>query len=362
MISDEQWYWIWLYGVDGVGIKTFTALVKHFTSAKEVFLAKPKRLTDFGLNKKVLKALLARKKSFDMDKTQEFLQKHDIVPIFDGDKAYPRQLGVLEPPPLILWQKGDYLEMKKHPHIAIVGSRNFTEYGREITQYFAEQLAGGGAVIVSGLAVGIDSIAHDGALDSGGRALAIVGYGLADMAESLTTGTKRRLWDKAVVLSPYNLRTRGAKYTFPYRNSVIAALSDAVLVTQAKEGSGALITAADAKEFGKPVFVVSGDVRSWAYKGSHNLIKSGDGILVEDANEILSAVGSGRSSEKDDMSRLSDDDRKIVNVLLDGVVDMHEIQARTGFSSEILLQLLSDLELESVVERSGGVYRLKKHI
>ena len=213
--------------------------------------------------------------------------EQEIKTIKLGDKNYPFLLGKIFNPPKTLYARGEILRNKKC--FAIVGTRRCSEYGRDIAFSIARDLSKAGLTIVSGMAIGIDTWAHNGALDANSRTIAVLGAGIDEKTiyprENIKLSQKI-LENKGCLISEYPAETRGTKFSFPERNRIISGLSLGVLVVEANFGSGALITARYAKEQNKKVFAIPGSIHSINSRGCHDLIKKG-ARLVENANDIL---------------------------------------------------------------------------
>ena len=202
------------------------------------------------------------------------------------DKEYPENLKCIYDPPMKLYVAGDYKLLNEFK-IAIIGCRNFTEYGRKSATKFASELAQKNTIIVSGLARGIDSFAHNACINSGGKTIAVIGSGLDVIYPKENMWLYKKIIDTGgAIVSEYPLGTKPLKYHFPARNRIISAISDGVLVVEAKEKSGTLITVDFALEQGKNVFVIPGNINSENSKGTNNLIKEG-AKLVENIGDIF---------------------------------------------------------------------------
>ncbi len=202
------------------------------------------------------------------------------------DKEYPQKLKNIFDPPMKLYVVGDYKILNTFK-IGIIGCRKCSDYGKNCAEYFSSNLACRNVTIISGLAKGIDSFAHNSCIEAGGKTIAVIGSGLDIMYPE----ENKWLFDKIIktggaIISEYPLGTKPLKYHFPARNRIISALSDGVLVVEAKEKSGTLITVDFALEQGKNIFVVPGNINSLNSKGTNSLIKEG-AKLVQNVADIL---------------------------------------------------------------------------
>lgn len=216
-----------------------------------------------------------------------------MIQLAPRDPRYPRRLRDLRQPPDPLWVWGG-LPDPQTPTVGIVGTRRLTTYGARIARELAAVLARAGAVVVSGLAQGIDSTAHAGALDANGRTIAVLGEGLAwfdDHGPLRRRQLARRIRAQGALVSEYPLALQGARWTFPKRNATIAGLSDALLVIEAPEGSGALITAEAMAHLGRPVFAVPGPFGAPTWIGSHRSIANGHARILTSAEQVADQLG-----------------------------------------------------------------------
>jgi DNA processing protein len=268
-----------------------------------------------------------------------------IVPIAIDDDRYPPLLSAIPDPPPILWTTGDAAQLLK-PAVALVGSRAATPHGLEMTRRLARDLASAGFVITSGLARGIDSVAHSAALAAGGSTIAVLGSGLDRIYPAEHAALARSIRCAGTVVSEFPPLCPPLPYHFPLRNRIISGLSHAVVVIEAPEQSGALITAAAAAEQGREVFVVPGPVVGGRNRGGHLLIRDG-AKPVETAGDILEDLGQPvvRQAVGTD-SRLE---------LPDGVdFTIDELAESSGERPSVVLARLLELELSGQIQRIGG--------
>ena len=279
-----------------------------------------------------------------------------------GDKEYPPLLKKISNPPKILYLKGKLLKNEKC--FAIVGTRRSSDYGKKIAFSIARDLSEAGLTIVSGMARGIDTSSHKGALERGGRTIAVLGTGIDKESifprENLNLARKI-LENKGCLVSEYPPGTPGLKQNFPQRNRIIAGLSLGVLVVEANFGSGALITANWAKIQGRKIFAVPGSIHFPNSKGCHFLIKQG-AKLVESANDILKefnlpCLTSGVKQVKGKTS----EEQLILDVLKQENLHIDKIIEKTKLSSQTVSATLSLMEIEGKVKNLGGnVYALSR--
>lgn len=281
-------------------------------------------------------------------------EKTEIKKIKISDKNYPLLLKKIKNPPKVLYFKGEIKNKEKC--FAIVGARRCTLYGKEIAFKFAFDLAKLGITIVSGFAPGIDTMAHKGALEAGGRTIAVLGTGLDEKYIYPKSNLKlsREIVKKGgVLISEYPPETSGSRFTFPQRNRIISGLSLGVLVVEAREKSGALITANLAKKQKKKVFAIPGPINSPLSKGCHLLIKEG-AILVEKIEDILNELKIEIKKEGKEEKSKTKEEEIILKILEKGALHLDEIIEKTNLPSQKVISLLSFLEIEGKVKNLGG--------
>jgi len=246
-------------------------------------------------------------------------------------------------------------ELLARPRIAIVGSRKITPYGRGVTEDISSYLAQAGVVVVSGLALGADSVAHQACLAAGGQTIAVLPCGPERVYPSTHTNLARQIIEQGgTLVTEYDEGTEPYKLNFLERNRIIAALSDAVIVTEAAMRSGSLNTANHALELGKPVFAVPGNITSTLSAGCNNLIKAG-AIPVTTPQDILDAMGwhiPGKTKKK--VTGNTDEERIILNLLEEGVSDGGELLVKSNLDAGVFNQHLTMLEITGRIRPTGA--------
>jgi len=266
------------------------------------------------------------------------------------DSDYPAMLREIPAVPPVVYMLGA-LKPEDVCAVAIVGTRRCTSYGRLVARKLAAELAGQGVTVVSGLAPGIDTAAHEGAL-AAGRTIAVLGTGLGNVYPA---GSERRVGEiaqRGAVLSEFPWATRGSQWTFPRRNRIVAGLAQAVVVVEAPERSGALITADYALAQGKEVLAVPGPITSEASRGSNRLIQDG-AKLVLSTSDILAEIGM-KSLRLPQSPNLDPEAQQVLDLLSQEPLDPSEIVFRTGFSHARVSQVLLDLALSGHVHELPG--------
>lgn len=241
------------------------------------------------LEPEIVKYILEARKKVNPDRELQIVQRLGLTVLSLGDKKYPKLLSEIPDPPIILYVKGDPGALD-NLNIAVVGSRRCSPYGLQMATRIAEELAGAGAAVISGLALGIDGAAHTATLQAGGITVAVLGNGLDQIFPSSHSGLARRITESGgAIISEYAPGTPGLKFNFPLRNRIIAGLSKAVVVVEADLKSGALYTASAGLDYNREVLAVPGDVTRSQAAGCNRLIQMG-ARLVTSAQDIFDAL------------------------------------------------------------------------
>ena len=374
MNSEELLAWLRLTLSPGVGNTAARKLLATFGSAQGIFDQSSATLRQLGSDKLagVLKSEPATLAA-QLQTTQEWLQSgEDRYVVTLGDDAYPAALLDIEDPPLMLYMLGVLANRANTAtktiadSLAIVGSRNPTPQGESNAREFARAFGGAGLCVVSGLALGIDGAAHDGAMLGGGDTIAVVGTGLDRVYPKKHLALAHRIAQQGMLVSEFPLGTPPLMSNFPRRNRIISGLSRGTLVVEAALKSGSLITARLAAEQGKDVFAIPGSIHSPQSRGCHALIKQG-AKLVEVAQDVLeelhfpsvaaNAMQSGGFSTADDAA-VSPSAGPLLAALGYDAVSLDALQARTGLDTAGLQSQLLELELGGHVARlPGGLFQ-----
>jgi DNA processing protein len=263
---EERLYWTGFNLVKGIGAVRFQSLLDYFGYAESAWNASPAELSQAGLGEKGLERFLELKSSLDLDKFRDQIDEQGIRVLIWQDPDYPPHLKEINQPPPVLYIRGG-LTSEDSWAVAIVGTRQVTAYGRQVTEELSSTLAHNGVTIVSGLARGVDAIAHTAALKAGGRTLAVLGSGVDKIYPPEHRKMADNILTQGTLVSDYAPGTPPESTNFPPRNRIISGLSMAVVVVEAGETSGALITADFAVEQGREVFAVPGNIMAPQSKG-----------------------------------------------------------------------------------------------
>lgn len=270
-------------------------------------------LKSLGCREETVYIVLNRLDEFDPDAYGKELNKRGLDLLFLEGSSYPARLKEIGDPPIFLYHRGD-ISLLDQPCIAVVGTRNMSMYGKRVTQEFIPELVRSGMITVSGLAKGIDAAVAQETLRTGGKTVAVLGHGLG----SIYPPSNRKLAEEIVdngglLLSEYPIDINPDKYTFPARNRIIAGLSLGTVVLEAGEGSGALITADLALDYGREVFAVPGQVFDEHFAGCHQLIARGQAKLASSAEDIISEFGISPSSASGGLGASPSESQKVAS-------------------------------------------------
>jgi DNA processing protein len=267
--------------------------------------------------------------------------------------GYPPLLEQLHDPPARLYTRGS-ADVLARAAVAIVGARSCSPYGAQVARSLARELAGCGLVVVSGLARGIDGEAHRGALEAAGATVAVLGCGIDRDYPRAHADLARRIVERGAVVSEYEAGIEPAPWRFPARNRIIAGLALATVVVEARERSGALITADFALELGREVFAVPGEITAALSAGTNHLLRQGAAPLLS-ADDVLAALGLERPAAH--LAAVSEAATEILALLADAARDADELVRLSGRTSGEVAAALVELELAGLVAAGEGVYR-----
>ena len=277
----------------------------------------------------------------------------EVIVIGRGDGRYPPLLAQIHDPPAEIYVRGD-VDVLSRPAVAVVGARSCSAYGAQVAREVAGELASAGIAVVSGMARGIDGEAHRGALDAGGATVAVLGCGIDRDYPRAHAQLAERIRASGAVASEYPRGVEPAPWRFPARNRIIAGLSLATVVVEARERSGALITADFALELGRDVFAVPGEITSALSAGTNDLLRQGAAPLLS-ARDVFAALGFEREPTK--RPHVSYTAAAVLEILADGAKDADELARLTGRPSGEVAAALIELELAGLAAASDGVYR-----
>ena len=267
----------------------------------------------------------------------------------------PRLKAIFDPPPALYLRGSGDAELLASRSVAVVGARSCSPYGAQVARMLGRELGSAGLVVVSGLARGIDGEAHRGALEAGRPTVGVLGCGIDRDYPAVNAALSRRMEEEGLVVSEYEPGVEPAPWRFPARNRIIAGLCEAVVVVEARERSGALITADFALEEGREVFAVPGEITSALSAGSNALLKLGAAPLTC-AGDVLEALGIERAAASQEPA-VSGTAQEVLALVRDGAVAADELTVRASLDAGALSVALTELELAGLVAATDGVYR-----
>ncbi|MBU6386538.1 MAG: DNA-processing protein DprA [Planctomycetes bacterium] len=361
VLKDQESY-LRLALVDGVGCRTMRRLLSRFGSAKDVLKAS---LRDLGsverVGPKTATAIRDNGQGSYADEVLKICKQQKIELLFPGDPRIPVLLTEISDPPLVLYLQGEF-RPDDALAVGMVGTRHATAYGRYMAERLTRGLCGYGCTIVSGLARGIDGVCHRKALECGGRTIAVLGSSLTEIYPPEHADLASNIRNHGVLLSETPPLAKPKAGVFPQRNRIISGLSLGVVVVEAAERSGSLITARHAGEQGRDVFAVPGQASAPTSRGSNRLIRDG-ALLVQDAEDILEHLGPlSRSAKLTGGQIVQQPKELILNEIERGVLqaidvmptDIDLVVQRSQLAVSQVLSTLSVLELKGAIKRTGG--------
>ena len=350
-------HWVAFSLIPKLGTVRFRLLEDHFRSLDVAWTAGQSEIRAAGLDEKTASAIVTQRDSISPDGEMEKLLKAGVQALTWNDASYPPRLKEIHDPPPVLYVRGEILPEDERS-VAVVGTRKATAYGREAAGTLARDLAGSGVTIVSGLARGIDSIAHRAALEGEGRTIAVFGCGLDVIYPPEHRRLASDILERGVLVSEWPLGTRPKSTHFPLRNRIISGMTLGTLVVEAPMGSGALWTVRHALEQNREVFCVPGSIFSPVSKGTNALIQDGAKLVMShtDILEELNLTVVSHQIEMREMLHPADDNESVVlDHLSHDPVHIDEIRRRSGLPIAVVSSTLSMMELKGMIRQVGGM-------
>ncbi|NWG03107.1 MAG: DNA-protecting protein DprA [Syntrophaceae bacterium] len=363
-MAGNIFYWLALSLIPGIGSVLFRRLLDRFGTPEAVFRAPAKELLKIeGLGAKVTGEIQKGPSEKAVKRELSLLEKVGGKIMTFQDSDYPKRLKEIYDPPALLYMRGE-LKSRDELAIALVGSRKTSPYGRWFTEKIGQDLARHGITIVSGMARGIDSVAHQGALQGGGRTIAVLGCGIDVIYPSENRNLFYQIIEQGAVLSEFPMGTPPEGGHFPRRNRIISGLSIGVVIVQASSESGSLITAGYALEQGREVFAVPGNVGAEGSRGTNRLIKEG-AKLVESTEDILEEILPSWEKEKEVISQtpipdLDGEEKLLYHLLGDTPLHIDALIRESQLDPGRVSSLLLNLELKGLICQWPGKCFSKK--
>ncbi len=348
-----------LLSVPGIGSQRIFKLLAHFSSPNEVLNASSKQLQQVeSISAKLANAVLSQKNDINVKKHLKLIEQGELHILQFWEDRYPKKLKSLYDPPVLLFVKGD-LQTLDSPSIAIVGTRAATVYGKQMAEMLGGALAEHKIVVVSGMARGVDTYAHQSTLKNNGRTVAVLGSGLDVIYPPENKSLFYNIARNGAVVSEFPFGTEPNPGNFPRRNRIISGLSIGTVVVEAGEKSGAMITAYTSLEQGRDVFAVPGKVTSGKSRGPHKLIREG-AKLVETVDDILAEIPGYEKTKSKTKSmieniQLSGDEKTIYEVLSDEPAHVDFLAEKLNKTTAEILSVLLALELKHCIKQLSGM-------
>lgn len=359
-VFDELSYWVAFNRVSGIGPARFRLLLAYFhDNLAEAWKADSKTLAQAGLDEKTIAGLLKFRAAGSPQQELERLARLRLRVLTLRDSDYPCLLRDIPNAPPVLYVAGNLKFEEDQFALGVVGTRKVSTYGRQVTEQFARGLTRGGVVVVSGLARGVDTIAHTAALDAGGRTIAVLASGLDSIYPADNLGLARRIVEsgQGALLTELPLGVGPDAKNFPARNRIISGLSMGVLVSEAPQRSGALITASFALEQGREVFAVPNSIYAAGSFGANKLIQDGAHLVtcVEDIVAAMNLFMLPRQLETQVALPENDDERSLLALLSHEPSHIDELIHRSSLPTTTVSAALMTMELKGMIKHLGGM-------
>jgi DNA processing protein len=347
-------YWLGFYRIPGIGRVRIGHLEKYFGSMENAWKASPSQLGQSGLDQSATGSIIERRPSINPDDEAAMLDKLGVQALTYHDEEYPARLREIPDYPPLIFVKGTLLATDELG-FAIVGSRIPSTYGKQVTRELAGDIASVGVTVISGLARGIDTVAHQAALDAGGRTIAVCATGLDRVYPASNYTLAQKIASQGAVISEYPPGTRPRPEYFPRRNRIMSGMALGVVVTEARKGSGALITAKLALDYNRDVFAVPGSIYSPNSLGTNSLIGEG-AKLVTSAGDVLEEINlfpAVSSNSKNDIKAGNHTEALLLEALAKEPMHIDEMVRSTGLATSEVSSTLTLMEIKGWIVQVG---------
>jgi DNA processing protein len=351
----ERKYWIAFSKVPRVGRVRVSQLEEHFGQLERAWRATAGELKAAGLDAATITACMAARDTIDPDAELERLARHGVAALTWHDDAYPRQLREVYDRPPVLYVRGA-LQPADEWAVAVVGTRRVSVYGRQVADEMARGLSSNRVTVVSGLARGVDAIAHRAALEAGGRTIAVLACGLDLVYPPEHKRLAEQISEQGALISDYALGTQPRSEFFPRRNRILSGVSLGVLVIEGDVKSGALITARQALEQNREVFAVPGSIYSPNSRGTNKLIQDGEAKLTLTVEDVLAELNLSMASHQIEMTEIlpADETESVVlRFLTSDPAHIDDVRRESGLPVAAVTSALAMLELKGLVRQVG---------
>lgn len=353
---NEIAYWIGFSKVPGIGRVRFAQLEDHFGELESKWKASKAELKRAGLDSRTIEAVINTRSRTSLDAELDRLYKHQVQILTYHDPSYPARLKEIYDYPPLIYVRGKLIP-QENCYLAVVGTRRASMYGKQVASEISASLTRNGITVVSGLARGIDTIAHRSALDAGGRTIAVFACGLDIVYPSDNAELARRIMDNGALISEYPLGARPKADNFPRRNRIMSGMSLGVLVVEAGERSGAIITALQAHEQNREVFAIPGNIISPMSRGSNRLIQD-MAKLVTNHEDVLAELNLTIAAEQLEMENIfptNTTESLLKDQVSDEPLHIDEICRRSGLATQTVTSTLAMMEIKGIIKHLGGM-------
>jgi len=356
MDINELKYWVAFSQIPQIGAMRFKLLLAYFESMKEAWNGSSSQYKNAGIDKKTVDQVIKGKQNIDPDFELDKIQKQNVQVITIKDKNYPTSLAQIYNPPALFYYKGN-LNILDRPCLSVVGTRKITNYGKRVTADIVAELTKNGLTIVSGLAFGIDALAHQTTIESNGKTAAVLGSGLDNIYPISNTKLALKILETdGCIISEYPIGMAALKHHFPVRNRIISGLSLGTLVTEAGLSSGALITTKYALDQNRQIFAVPGSIYNESAAGPNKLIKFG-AVPVTSADDILEALNIEKLHQHEKVRKIIPDspqEKLICDTLSSEPITIDKIVKMTSMEIQKVNSTLTMMEMKGIVKNLGG--------
>jgi len=351
--------WIALNAIPNLSPAKFTLLLAHFASPEAIWDASPEQLAAVPGFERSVDTFVRHRRQLDIDRELAAIERLGLAVLTLADDGYPNALRAIDHPPPVLYLKGDLVE-KDRVAVAVVGTRKPSDYGRMVAEKLAKELGERGFTVVSGMALGVDTAAHQGALSQSARSLAVLGGGFGHVYPQQNVPLIDEIAASGAVLSEFATGTKPDRWTFPQRNRIISGLTRGTIVVEAGEKSGALITAKCAAQQGREVFAVPGPITKTSSRGAHRLIQQGAKLIVdvddvlEEFPDLHETLGTESPRAAHQAVDLPPAEAKVFGALDYEPIHFDDLVERTGASTTEVSLALFQLEAKGLIKELTG--------
>lgn len=364
-MTNELLYQIALTLIPNIGAVQAKTLLENFGAAESIFKAKIKDLSSIENIGEVRATSIKEFEDFtEAEQEIAFIEKFKIQPLFITDKNYPQRLLRCYDAPTLLYYRGN-ADLNATKIISIIGTRNNTDYGKQVTEKLVSDLQEQNILIISGLAFGIDAIAHKAALNNGLPTIGVLAHGLDSIYPSQHKSLAKEMLQKGGLLTEFRKETKPDKHNFPRRNRIVAGMADATIVVETAIKGGSMITAELAHNYNRDVFAIPGKITDSKSAGCNYLVKNGHAALLTDAQQLTEALGWKQKKAKPKPQKelfidLTPDEKTIIEILRQKEnTHIDELFLQSGLSSSAVAGAMLSLELQNVISSlPGKMYRI----